>query len=423
MSTPKPYQCLSCRLKQSIIWPSTKSSTRRQFHASTPSKAHKRGYPSIKASDLEQPQFRAYTPHEKKLLALKYTPEQMKVIEAGERAVSAEDLARQGRMRTDPMRIKYLDDFATMRPMLDRAVTEQDLQAAEEGEGLVEGANRSARDSKKKDNQQQPTEEIDPHMLRLSQQTGMTIQEIKRIRVKNLVMHRVVNQTRMGKIQSLYYLTIAGNQDGMVGIGEGKAAEDEDGRRQAMMNAIRNMKPIPRYEERTIYGSVEGKVGAAVVQLSSRPPGFGNRCQHLIFELARAAGISDLAARTPRSRNKMNVVKAAFKALTAQRLPEDVARGRGRKMVDARSVYYGGQAMPYLRPALGVLATVEVGKFVLLWHMTGLQEKQIAINAKQIAINKAETENLLELQKRQNQDIIARQDRTYRQRERHHRES
>jgi small subunit ribosomal protein S5 len=70
--------------------------------------------------------------------------------------------------------------------------------------------------------------------------------------------------------------------------------------------------------------------------------GFGNRCQHLIYELARAAGIQDLSARTPRSRNKMNVVKAAFEALMKQRLPEDVARARGRKMVDVRKVYYGG---------------------------------------------------------------------------------
>ena len=73
--------------------------------------------------------------------------------------------------------------------------------------------------------------------------------------------------------------------------------------------------------------------------------GFGNRCQHLVFELARAAGISDLAARTPRSRNKMNVVKAAFEELTSQKLPEDIAKGRGRKMVDARKVYYGGQVL------------------------------------------------------------------------------
>lgn len=37
----------------------------------------------------------------------------------------------------------------------------------------------------------------------------------------------------------------------------------------------------------------------------------------------------------------MNVVKAAFKALLSQRLPEDIAKARGRKMVDVRKVYNG----------------------------------------------------------------------------------
>jgi small subunit ribosomal protein S5 len=196
----------------------------------------------------------------------------MKAIEAGEKAISAEDIATQGRMRTDPMRIKYLDDFSVQRPILDRPLTAAEKRGPQQE--LVEGANESTRDKPKaKQNAAEEEQQIDPHLLRLSQQTGMTVQEIKRIRVKNLVAHRVVNQTRMGKIQSLYFLTIAGNQNGMVGIGEGKAVEDEDGRRQAMMNAIRNMRPIARYEERTIYGEVEGKVGAAVVKLSSRPPG------------------------------------------------------------------------------------------------------------------------------------------------------
>lgn len=71
--------------------------------------------------------------------------------------------------------------------------------------------------------------------------------------------------------------------------------------------------------------------------------GFGNRCQHLIYEMCRAAGLQDMAARTPRSRNPMNVVKATWQALMSQRLPEDVARARGRKLVDVRKVYYGGQ--------------------------------------------------------------------------------
>ena len=36
----------------------------------------------------------------------------------------------------------------------------------------------------------------------------------------------------------------------------------------------------------------------------------------------------------------MNTVKATFQALMSQRLPEDIARGRGKKLVDVRKVYY-----------------------------------------------------------------------------------
>lgn len=58
--------------------------------------------------------------------------------------------------------------------------------------------------------------------------------------------------------------------------------------------------------------------------------------------MARAAGIHDLAARVTRSRNKMNTVKATWEALLGQKLPDDIARARGRKLVDVRKVYYGG---------------------------------------------------------------------------------
>lgn len=63
---------------------------------------------------------------------------------------------------------------------------------------------------------------------------------------------------------------------------------------------------------------------------------------HRFFEMARAAGISDLSAKMPRSRNPMNSVKACFAALMNQPDPEKIALGRGQKLVDARKVYYGG---------------------------------------------------------------------------------
>ncbi|PNS18371.1 hypothetical protein CAC42_6188 [Sphaceloma murrayae] len=186
------------------------------------------------------------------------------------------------------------------------------------------------------------SESEDPHTERLMLQTGLSEDQIKETKTKVLVQHRVVNQTRMGKIQSMYCLSIAGDQNGMLGIGEGKSTEADEAARKSRLNAIRNMKPIPRYEQRTIFGEVEGKVGASIVRLSARSPGFGNRCQHLIFEMARAAGLRDLAARCRRSRNKMNVVKATYEALMSQRIPQEVAMARGRKMVDVRKVYYEG---------------------------------------------------------------------------------
>ena len=49
-----------------------------------------------------------------------------------------------------------------------------------------------------------------------------------------------------------------------------------------------------------------------------------------------------MAARVTRSRNKMNTIKAAYKALSEQRIPDEVARGLGKKLVDVRKVYYSG---------------------------------------------------------------------------------
>lgn len=116
-------------------------------------------------------------------------------------------------------------------------------------------------------------EEEDPRQKRLLQYLGWDKQKLRQIRVKTLVVHGVTNQTRMGKIRSLYYLTIAGNQDGLLGVGEGKSVEPEEGRKQSVMSAIRNMRPVPRYENRTTFGDLETKVGATRVQLFSRPPG------------------------------------------------------------------------------------------------------------------------------------------------------
>lgn len=202
----------------------------------------------------------------------------------------------------------------------------------------------------------------------LKKKTGMSIREILDIftrHTKILVRRYVSNQTRLGKIRSTYILAMAGNGNGRLGMGEAKSVDSEISVMKAKLMAIQNMVPIRRYENRTIYGNVEAKVGGTIVQMYTRPPGmpklpsgepypaagylllttvtgFGLRVSHRMFEIARLAGISDLSVRMPRSRNPMNSVKACFQALTNQPDPELIALGRGKKLVDARKVYYGG---------------------------------------------------------------------------------
>jgi ribosomal protein S5 len=50
----------------------------------------------------------------------------------------------------------------------------------------------------------------------------------------------------------------------------------------------------------------------------------------------------DISAKVWGSRNPMNVIKATFEALgQKQKLPEDIARGRGKRVVDVQHTYYG----------------------------------------------------------------------------------
>ncbi|KAL9624110.1 MAG: hypothetical protein Q9160_001632 [Pyrenula sp. 1 TL-2023] len=265
---------------------------------------------------------------------------------------SKEDIEEKaGRMWDEEMKAnardeKFFDMVLNARITVGKEEAERNPRSAEAPELFVPGEEtlkpkRKKKQANKGANEEQE-EEASPALLRLMQMTGFNRKQISGLRVKTVYDHQVTNQTRMGKINKHYMLSIAGNSHGLIGVGEGKSEESGEARIQSQYRAIRNMQPILRYEDRTIFGDVKGKVGATELQLYNRPPGFGLRCQQYIWEIARAAGISDLAAKVTRSRNPMNTVKATVAALMKQKNPEDVARARGRKMVDVRKVYYAG---------------------------------------------------------------------------------
>jgi len=286
--------------------------------------------PAVKAED-----FKPYSEEEKAQLAKEYSPEQMEAVKAGEAAIDPKDLAEQFRQRDDPMAFKYLDDFSVIEPNVDRNVrapksnSDYNMKLKSENEFMEEFGrffaegpeNPTAADFVRFAESLRLTKgkeaaELDPHSVlvpdifgpdetidepRVEERrtaaergekersleaeemtdalkslllaTGYTDREVRDLRTKTLVAHSVVNQTRLGKVRRAYRLSIAGNGNGLLGIGEGKSDEAADAKIQSMYRAIRNMQPIPRYEKRTIFGDVTGKVGATELKLMHRPPG------------------------------------------------------------------------------------------------------------------------------------------------------
>ncbi|ORX51329.1 hypothetical protein DM01DRAFT_1307791, partial [Hesseltinella vesiculosa] len=169
----------------------------------------------------------------------------------------------------------------------------------------------------------------------------LSSQEQSKLMKKALVIKRVVNMNGKGKQPSMYALVVVGNGKGLAGYGEGKDEEVSRAVRKATNRAIKNLRYFDRYDNRTLAADITHKFHATKLYLRSRPPGFGCRANHYIHEICRCIGISDLSGKVMGSRTPMNVIKATFEALSHQRLPEDIAKMRGKKLVDVQRTYYG----------------------------------------------------------------------------------
>ncbi|KAI8382277.1 ribosomal protein S5, C-terminal domain-containing protein [Blakeslea trispora] len=160
---------------------------------------------------------------------------------------------------------------------------------------------------------------------------------------KALVIKRVVNMNGKGKQPSMYALVVVGNGNGLAGYGEGKDEEASRAVRKATNRAIKNLRYIDRYDNRTLATDITHRFHATTLELRSRPPGFGIRTNHYVHEICRCIGLQDISAKVRGSTTPMNVIKATFEALSHQKQPEDIAKMRGKKLADVQHVYFGGQ--------------------------------------------------------------------------------
>ncbi|KAF6764128.1 37S ribosomal protein S5 [Ephemerocybe angulata] len=144
-----------------------------------------------------------------------------------------------------------------------------------------------------------------------------------------LIRRPVVQQTGKGKIRRVAFLVLVGNENGLVGLGEGKHANSMVAMKSAQIDAVRNMDWVERFEKRTVWTEMRTKLGGTELILRPRPVGFGLRCNPYLHQILRAAGFKDISAKVWGSRNRLNVIKAAFRLLQAGHDPTGMGNGLG----------------------------------------------------------------------------------------------
>ena len=145
---------------------------------------------------------------------------------------------------------------------------------------------------------------------------------------KLVYLNRVSKTVKGGRIARFAALMIVGDENGHVGYGLGKAAEVPEAIRKGIEDAKKNMITVS-LKDTTIPHEVIGEFGAGKVLLKPAAPGTGIIAGKTVRAVVELAGIKNIRAKSLRSNNPANVVKATFEGLTTLRTAEEVAQIRG----------------------------------------------------------------------------------------------
>ncbi len=155
--------------------------------------------------------------------------------------------------------------------------------------------------------------------------------------VEKLVdVNRVAKVVKGGRIFGFTALTVVGDGNGRVGFGRGKAREVPVAIQKAMEAARRGMVDV-ELNGTTIWYPVRERHGASMVYMQPASEGTGVIAGGPMRAVLEAAGIHNVLAKCYGSTNRVNVVRATFKALSNMRSPEMVARRRGKTVEEIRA--------------------------------------------------------------------------------------
>ena len=153
------------------------------------------------------------------------------------------------------------------------------------------------------------------------------------LKEKVVAINRVAKVVKGGRTFRFSAVVVVGDENGHVGVGNGKASEVPDAIKKAIEDAKKNLVEVPVVGT-TIPHEYVGRFGSASVMLKPAAEGTGVIAGGSVRPVLELAGYKDIRTKVIGTNNPRNVVYATIQGLQSMQTIEQVAKKRGKKVED-----------------------------------------------------------------------------------------